>query len=458
MLTLDNKIQQFGARMLNQQEAATSQASSRLASGKRINSAKDDSAGLQITNRLKTLSMAGQQLQRNLQDGISYSQVAEGALTQVTSMVQRMRQLALQAANGTNTTADRQVLDNEYQQLAQEIDRTAYNTQIFGKYPLLPSQQSANENIKNVTTIDDVYLNNIKQISETSGLRTIAYIPAGSTGITINIFDYSADDDLQLFTPSGTHVLGTAIGDQVWIASGVTDATSMKSLFLQPSDGYDSDAIYDSSQLTSSAGISTYNGMTLDYSGDNNLSGDHNETLTIDNITSDLILSVVGSGVFDISVGWNSIGQGESVPLNTPPFGPGMQVTATTTPVETNDFIFIDKTPARIEDLGLTDTTLDPTDKAMEAITSLDNAITSLGEHQGYHGAKMNAMESVYRNAQTNYENNEAARMRIEDADFAVETAKLTQSSILNNAASTVLGQANVSGTLALELLKKSSD
>ena len=147
MLTLDNKIKQFGGRMLAQQEAASSRASARLASGKRINSAKDDSAGFQIADRLKTLSFANIQLQQNLQDGLSYSQVAEGALGQVTSMVQRMRQLALQAANGSNNSSDRQALNEEYQQLAQEIDRTAYNTQIFGKYPLLPSQQPVNENI-----------------------------------------------------------------------------------------------------------------------------------------------------------------------------------------------------------------------------------------------------------------------------------------------------------------------
>lgn len=462
MLTLENKIQQFGARMLNQQETATSQASSRLASGKRINSAKDDSAGLQITNRLKTLSMAGQQLQRNLQDGISYSQVADGALGQVTAMVQRMRQLALQAANGTNTTADRQALDNEYQQLAQEIDRTAYNTQIFGKYPLLPSQQPANENIKNVTTIDDVVSNGLQK-HMSSGLRSIAYLPAGSTNITIILDDNGADDDIQLFTPSGTHVIGTSIdNDPVWNAgtNGVTDAATLKSKFLLPTDGYDTNAVYDDSVLLSSAGTTNYLGMNITYSGDQHGATPSSliETLQIDQTTEDMIISVVGSGAFDITVGWDSIGNGNITPLNTPPFGPGMQVTATTTPVETSDFIFIDKTPARIEDLGLTDTTLDPTDKAMEAITSLDNAITSLGEHQGYHGAKINAMESVYRNAQTNYENNEAARMRIEDADFAVETAKLTQSSILNNAASTVLSQANVSGTLALELLKNSSD
>ena len=94
MLTLDNKIKQFGGRMLAQQEAASSRASARLASGKRINSAKDDSAGFQIADRLKTLSFANIQLQRNLQDGINYSQVAEGAIGQLTSMVQKKRQVA----------------------------------------------------------------------------------------------------------------------------------------------------------------------------------------------------------------------------------------------------------------------------------------------------------------------------------------------------------------------------
>lgn len=444
--------------MLAQQEATSAQASTRLASGKRINSAKDDSAGFQIADRLKTLSFANIQLQRNLQDGISYSQVAEGALGQVTSMVQRMRQLALQSANGSNNTSDRQALDKEYQQLAQEIDRTAYNTQIFGKYPLLPSQKSSNENINNVTTINDVLQKSQTQIMS-SGLRSIAYIPAGSTNISINLDSYSADDDLELFTPDGTHVIGTSIyTDPVWSSNGVTDPTTLKSNFLKTQDGYDASAVYNDSQLLSSAGSSTFNGMNINYSGDNHSSGNYLESLTIDTTTKDLIISVVGSGSFEITASWDSIGGGENIPLNTPPFGPGMQVTATETPVETEDFIFIDKTPARIEDLGLTDTALDPTDKAMTAITALDNAITTLGAHEGYHGAKMNAMDAISRNAQSHYENNEAARMRIEDADFAMESAALSQNDILSQATTAVLSQANSSGSMALDLLKSSSE
>lgn len=458
MLTLDNRIKQFGNRMLSQQEAVSTKASTRLASGKRINSGKDDSAGLQIADRLKTFSIAGVQLQRNLQDGLSYSQVADGALNQVTDMVQRMRQLALQAANGTNTTSDRQALDKEYQQMAQEVERTAYNTEIFGKYPLLPSKQPTNENIENVTSIDDVLQQN-QTITMQSGLRSIAYIPAGSTNISINLDSFSADDDLELFTPDGIHVVGTSIySDTVWSGNGVTDPSTLKSLFLLSQDGYNPTATYEDSQLLSSTGTSTYGGMNIIYSGDNHASGDYIETLSIDKTTKDLIISVVGAGYFDITASWNSMGSGESTPLYTPPFGPGMQVTATETPIETDDFIFIDKTPARLEDLGLSDTALDPTDKAMAAITALDDAITTLGTHQGYLGSKMNAIEAASRHTQITYENNEAARMRIEDADFGAETANLTQSSILSQAATAVLAQANSNGTLALDLLKNSTD
>ena len=459
MLTLDNKLKQFGGRMLAQQEAASSSASARLASGKRINSAKDDSAGFQIADRLKTLSFANIQLQQNLQDGLSYSQVAEGALGQVTSMVQRMRQLALQAANGSNNSSDRQALNEEYQQLAQEIDRTAYNTQIFGKYPLLPShQQPVNENIKNVTTIDDILQNNKPKVMA-SGLRSIAYIPAGSANISINLDSYSADDDLELFTPDGTHVIGTSIyTDPVWSSNGVTDPLTLKTNFLKPQDGYDASAGYDDSQLLSSAGTSTFNGMNINYSGDNHASGNYLESLTIDSTTKDLIISVVGSGFFEITASWGSIGSGENIPLNTPPFGPGMQITATETPIDSSDFIQIDKTPARIDDLGLTDTALDPIEKAMAAISSLDGALNTLGLHQGYHGAKMNAMDAISRNAQSHYENNEAARMRIEDADFATESAVLIQNQILSQATTAVLSQANSSGSMALDLLKNSAE
>ena len=108
----------------------------RLSSGKRINSAADDAAGLQIGSRLDSQVNGLNQAARNANDGISLSQTAEGALDETTNMLQRMRVLSIQSANGSNSAADRVALDNEYGQLQEELNRVADDT-TFGGMDLL---------------------------------------------------------------------------------------------------------------------------------------------------------------------------------------------------------------------------------------------------------------------------------------------------------------------------------
>jgi len=110
----------------------------RLSSGKRINSAADDAAGLQIGSRLESQVNGLNQAARNANDGISLAQTAEGALDETTNMLQRMRVLSIQSANGSNSAADRVALDNEYGQLQEEINRVAADT-TFGGMNLLNS-------------------------------------------------------------------------------------------------------------------------------------------------------------------------------------------------------------------------------------------------------------------------------------------------------------------------------
>ena len=105
----------------------------RLASGLRINSAKDDAAGLQISNRLTSQINGLEQGNRNAQDGISFAQTAEGAMDEMTTMFQRIRTLALQSDNGTNSEKDRKALQEEVTQLCSEIDRIAKDTTFGGE-------------------------------------------------------------------------------------------------------------------------------------------------------------------------------------------------------------------------------------------------------------------------------------------------------------------------------------
>jgi flagellin len=147
-------------RNLSRSQGDLNQSMQRLSSGLRINSAKDDAAGLGISNRMTAQIRGLNQAARNANDGISLSQTAEGALAETTNMLQRMRELAVQSANDTNSVSDRASLDAEFQALVTEIDRIATATS-FNNRPLLDGtaglityQVGANSGTDQVITID----------------------------------------------------------------------------------------------------------------------------------------------------------------------------------------------------------------------------------------------------------------------------------------------------------------
>ena len=149
-------------RMLNNSTNSLDTTYKRLASGLRINSAKDDAAGLQISNRLTSQINGLEQGNRNAQDGISYAQTAEGAMDEMTTMYQRIRTLALQSANGTNSAKDREALQQEVNQLCSEIDRISNDT-TFGGEKILAGSSQATVAAGGVVTAGNV--NDVKTIS-----------------------------------------------------------------------------------------------------------------------------------------------------------------------------------------------------------------------------------------------------------------------------------------------------
>jgi len=131
-----NTTSLYAQRQLGNSGDVLDKSFERLASGQRINSAADDAAGLQISNRLTSQTNGLNQAMRNANDGISLAQTAEGAMDETTNMLQRMRTLAIQSANGSNTDDDRLAIQQEIAQLATEIDRVA-DTTTFGGQNLL---------------------------------------------------------------------------------------------------------------------------------------------------------------------------------------------------------------------------------------------------------------------------------------------------------------------------------
>ncbi len=442
MLSVSGNYQSLGLSTL--QNTALSTRLERLSSGLRINSAADDSAGLQISNRLASEKRAYTQLNRNLNDGISYAQIAEGGLQESAAILQRMRQLAIQSQNGINSVSNRAALDKEFQQLKNALNGIAYNTEAFNRLPLVDDSDLLSAN---VPSISDTFTNGVNQ-SMTSGLRSIAYIPAGSTNIQINLNDNGANDDIQVFTVDGKHLAGTPLSAGTWNSNGISNSTSIESTFFLPTNGYEPTASYDDSNLLT-IGSATIDGNSISFTGDQNASGNLNETLTIASNAQPLIISVIGSGAFNVTASWTSLGN-EGGPTFT--LGP-VDITATNQLGVGTDFIELTKTPATLTDLGLDGTSLQNESDAESALERIDSALQLVSESRAFYGAKINQMASAIRNNAIGFENISRAHSQITDADFASETALLTQAQIVEQASISVRAQAKSSDEQVLGLL-----
>ncbi|EWH08314.1 flagellin [Catenovulum agarivorans DS-2] len=433
----------------------------RLSSGLRINSAADDAAGSQISTRLETSQISSKQVARNLNDGISYSQIAEGALTEVGDMLKRMRQLSVQAQNGTLGTADRKALDAEFQQLKAEINNIAYETEAFGRHPLTDTPPE----VANVTSIVDAYANGVTLTGQLSGVRSIAYLPSGLKGVDISINSATADDDIQIFTPSGAHIVGTPFNngfaphnaqDAVWNGRNLST-----DLFLT-SNGYNANASYNDSLLMTQ-GTQQVLGMNISFTGDEDylnsdpIEGNNGtvsagesmiERVQIDEIKTPLIISVVGGGVFSITPSWT----GYDEPSDYSAEG-DLRITTTTATGQAQQFIEIPKTPATTEDLGVSDLALDPIEAAKAALAQTDIASAQVAEHRATYGASINSIQSSLRSMHKQQEAAAAAKSRISDADYATETSELTKNQILQQSAQALLSQNSQRPNLVLSLL-----
>ncbi|REL34376.1 flagellin [Thalassotalea euphylliae] len=437
-----------------------------LSSGKRINSAADDAAGLQISVRLTAQSNALTRIEQNINDGISYAQVAEGALAEVSNMAQRMYQLAIQAANGSLTTTDKQALDVEFQGLKQEINRIANETEIFGRFPLLGGD--------NVPSLGDIFPISGGSGTFSSGIRSFAAIPAGSNNISLTLDSLGLDDDIQIFTQDGRHLVGTDLNDNSWQNNAdnipISTPQDVENNLFTPPNGFPPGASYDASNLNSggpvyspsAANSTSYNGMTISFGGDGdrtspadgnndgvNTGGTLIEAVHIDTTTEPLYVAVVGSGSFDLTVNYSNLGNTVN---NDEPF----KVFVATTPDGNNDdFIDIEKTASSSVDLGIAPLTIASASGAQTAISALQNALNTIAGYRSEYGASINVLSSAARTSMNSHENIVAATSRIQDTDYASETAKLAREQVLQQASQSILSQANIQPELALSLLNQ---
>jgi len=488
-LTINTNVMSLNAqRNLSKSQSALAQSMERLSSGLRINSAKDDAAGLAISDRMTSQVNGLNQAQRNANDGISLAQTAEGALQETTNILQRMRELAVQSANDTNTSSDRASLQSEVSQLQAEIDRIADTTTFNGKNLLdgtfsgAKFQVGANANQVISFSVSsakgsDLGTNRVDASGGTTQTAVAAATAApSSNGGSADTVTLAGTFNGTAFSATVTTTAGESAGDVATDinsksdTTGITATATTKAELSAMSAGATSftlngtviSATVDSTDLTTLASAindkSSATGVTAEFGSDKSsviltnslgadiIIGDYTNgtaTATFTGIGADG--NAVGSGVTLTSGGNDSSAVGGYVVLDsTETFTANFASTGFVSAAGT-----VGSSLQKISDVSISTQS-----GANDAISVIDGALSKIDSIRGGLGAVQNRFESTISNLSNVSENLSAARSRILDADIAQETSNLTKQNILQQAGVAILAQANQAPQLALSLLK----
>ncbi len=372
----------------------------RLSSGLRVNSAKDDAAGLAIAERMNSQVRGLNVAARNANDGISLAQTAEGALGKVGDMLQRMRELAVQAANATNSAEDRKALQAEVSQLRDEIDRVAKGASFNGKKLLDGSFTAASFQVgagagENITvgSLTDTTAVGLSSISYGTSNKVVAagtVTTAGLAAVTSN--------------------LTITVGGNPAVDLGSLEAASSESERL----GQVVEAI---NRKTADTGVSAF-------------------------------LTKTAAGGYQVDIMSSKTDATTGLALGVT-FGTGFASTATG--VAAGDLTV---TAPTAKDVGINGIDVTSDKNAWIAIKKIDSAIDQVNSARGKLGAVQSRFESAVANIQIQAENTAASRGRIMDADFASETANLSRAQILQQAGVAMVAQANQLPQQVLSLLR----
>ncbi len=457
----------------------------RLSSGLRINSAKDDAAGLAISDRMNSQVRGLNQAVRNANDGISLAQTGEGALQEATNILQRIREIAVQAANDTNTASDRKSLQDEVNQLTQELDRIATTTAFNGKNlfdgnfgtAVFQIGAEANQTISFGMTNFRTDKYGDYRIAGHSGTALIGSASQVAADTTVTINGYMGSKDFSITAGESAKDIADKINkiadetgvsakanNEIELSFGATGSYSLKltsnnssavtvSFSLTGTSNSDLDAAVKAiNAKTSETGITAEinedgsrvvlknaTGEDIKIEQDGDLAGDIN-VYTVDGTSaSETITATSGSATAAYATGWITFDSvktfnvsGDSSGLN---LG-GSSGTGTATLKAVSEI------------------NVQSVEKATLAIKVADAAIALIDDQRSALGAIQNRFESTIANLMNVSENISAAKSRILDADFAAETANLTKAQILQQAGTAMLAQANTVPQAALTLLQ----
>lgn len=390
-------------RQLNLNNIAGAKSTEKLSSGYRINRAGDDAAGLAISEKMRGQIRGLNMASKNAQDSVSLIQTAEGALTESHAILQRMRELAVQSTNDTNTDKDRGELQNEVKNLIAELDRIGNTTEFNTKALLNGSAKGVAEEVKGSYRINNnsALTFNITSTAETAiadkakvdgAYMIIRTTDSGSTSIT--------ESDFTIVKSDGTTLTAGATGttNLITLASGsITLGTNIIS------SGTAELALATGGNLTD---MKVGESITLVFS--------KNEAAETDLDNS--IMTQIGANSGQTS--------------------------------------FISISDMRAEAIGVADIDISTKFGAATAIETVNNAVEKVSRQRSALGAMQNRLEHTTRNLDTAAENLQASEARIRDVDMAKEMMEFTKQNILQQAATAMLAQANQAPQSVLQLLR----
>ena len=471
-MVVQHNMQAMNAnRMLNITTGAQSKSTEKLSSGYRINRAADDAAGLTISEKMRKQIRGLDQASTNAQDGVSSVQTAEGALTEVHSMLQRMNELAVQASNGTNADSDRQAIQDEIDQLTTEIDRVAETTK-FNEIYLLKGDNSSTKN---------VYMN-----GHDAGLK--GTLTDGAKKATFTMDTLKAGDNVTI--AGKEYIIGSTKADAEALLdkadAAATAAGAGKSVDVEI-DGTKytitfkaggnsiadaaGNAVADLTALKGKVAAGSkvsYDGSSLTVMNDNNNDG-------VDDDDSSVITKTVAEGkiVSELTDANNvgtveskatvtndgdangkttyTINKGFATVADTLSFNLHVGADADMTNKITVDIDTMNSANLGIKGLNVTDATGTAATYAVDAIS---DAIAKVSSQRSALGAVQNRLEHTIDNLDNIVENTTTAESRIRDTDMAEEMVEYSKNNILAQAGQSMLAQANQSTQGVLSLLQ----
>lgn len=362
----------------------------RLSTGKSINSAKDDAAGLAVSSRMTAQIQGVEQAVQNAGDAISMIQTADGASIEIGNMMQRMRELSVQASNGTVTSTDQSSLNLEFVALRTEIDRIANQTQWNGENVLSGTAGTSS----NGTAVFQVGANSLQTMGVAFGDWNLDASTSDVTGVNA-VYDFTITDT-QVAALAGNFVISDGQNTLTLDATTVGALTTVAGLAAAiEADG-------SLTRLTASDGTGT---LTLTY-----------DDAAVVTVAPTLSENGTAGTVAETTVGVTALSSVYGIDISS---------------------IAIDT------DVG-----------ANSAIAALDTAINGINAQRAVFGAGMNRLEYAIDNLTNVSQNASASRSRIEDADYAAETTELARTQIIQQAGTAMLTQANQQAQSVLALLK----